>query len=180
VIVGVIGNTNLKKTAAILNKDEEEIVDFLRDVGRKLAEMGAEIAFVPQGALLELAMAYKENRGPKAIGVIPGADKIWGIEHLKEGLAVIDEEYNCGDWFRQAYTLLSICDILLVTSLGAGTLLELGFLKYLYKFSKTKKRVVVFTNYLREGKLPIEIEYDIKPLVRYVSNVEQMANEIVG
>lgn len=178
-IVGILGNSNLKKAAAIANKTEEEIADFYRDIGRKLAEMNAEIAMVPEGALLELAMGYKENGGGKIIGVVPRQDKIWGVKHLEEGIAAIDEEYDCGDWFRQPYELIKVSDALLIASLGTGVFGELTMLKYCYKFSKIERKTIVFTNYLREGKLPAEIEYDIKPLVRYVSTVDEMEKELL-
>lgn len=179
-IVGIIGNSNLKKMASLAGKSEEETVDFLRDIGRKLAEMNVEIALVPEGALLELVMAYKENNGPKAIGVIPRQDKIWGCKHLEEGIAAMDEEYDCGDWFKQPYSLLEISDIMLCLSLGTGCFEEFVFHKFCYKFLKWDKKAIVFTNYLREGKLPIEIEYDIMPLVKYVSNMDEMEKALSG
>jgi hypothetical protein len=172
-LVSVLGSSDFKKIARLQGKKESAVRGLYASVGEALAKKGANLLVTPDKGIVEVVKAYKKAGGRKVVGIVPRADDVWGIEHLKPHLKHVDEELNPRDWFTTPYYLVQMPDYVVCLNITTGVFGELAFVKWLHKFNKLKpKRVISFSRF------PKEVEYDIKPVVRYVSTVDQMVREL--
>jgi hypothetical protein len=173
-LVSVLGSTDFEKIAKLSGKKKEGVKRLYADVGEALARAGVELLIVPDAALLVVADSYKKAGGKKVIGVVPRQDRIWGIKHLEPNLRCLDEEISDADWLDVPYLTVSKPDKVVCVTVSSGVLCELAYVKWLKKFGLAKKKVIVFKNFLRSGRLPAELEADIGDLVTYVDSTEAM------
>jgi len=66
-------------------------------------------------------------------------------------------------------------DVCICAGLSAGTLSELAYIKWNYKLKRGKlKKLIAVKELLRDGKLPPEIEVDVKKILVYSKKVEEL------
>jgi hypothetical protein len=173
-LVSVIGSTNLEKVAMLSGKSLQELLDIYASVGKRLAELGAELLVVPDEGIVEVAKAYRAAHGPKVIGLVPRLDKVWGIKHILPYIGYVDEEISDIVWVDIPYEIVARPDYVIMLSRSTGVFAELAFVKWLYEAGKwrEKKKVICFQ------KLPKEIEYDIEPIIHYVKTVDEMGLQL--
>jgi len=144
--IGIIGPSKIK--------DKETISKLVKIV----AELGCEIVVTPDNDSSSefFAKEYLDKGGKKVYSVVPLDDKEFGYCWVNLELG---EKINCGTWRNQPEKLNEETDVLLCVGYSVGVLAEIAYTKWF------RKKPVYIVNELVSGKLPEEIELDI----RYVS-----------
>jgi len=163
---GIIGNANKKKLSDLVGITWDEVLLVYEGVGKALAEKGHAILMVPEGAMLAVARAYKRAGGKEFVGLVPSADTEWGCEHVNA--TECDRTIDGFTWVEAPYQLVKNADAFIELGFGTGTCMELNFVKYNNRFLGENKKVIVVKELLRNGRLPVEVEYDLKDTIDYV------------
>jgi len=171
--VSILGS-KIEKVIKHTNLTREELRNLIKEIALFL--LNNEIVIVPdKGIPLEIAKIYKKNKGKKVIGLVPLEDRRYGIEHIKDYLPFVDEKVNLRDWYNVNGEIAGYSDYCIVVGLSPGVIIELGFLKYQYKYLKKKTKVFVFKNTISR-KLHKEIEEEVP--ITYISSVDELRKEI--
>ena len=174
--IGVIGPTNLQK----LNKLTQKPVDFFlrkaKKIGKILAENGAELwVNSDKGMLVGVTRAYKKNNGQRLVVLYPGKGEPWPNKHAKPYIRYADEMRKERNWFWSNYNVVALPDICICVGLSAGTLSELAYIKWNHRLKRgSLKKLIVIKELLRGGRLPPEIEFDIKEILIYINKSEEL------
>lgn len=167
--ISIIGPATISKVEKYSGfKDLDKLID---DVGKLLAEKNVEIVITPdKGIACEIARAYKKYGGKKVLGFIPDKDTRFGIAHM-QNLDLVDEKIETHDWWDVAGEIVGMGDICICIGYTSGVFAELGLFKYLIKFHDYKTKVIIFKKTV-SGRLPIELEDEIKPI--YINSIKEL------
>ena len=174
--IGVIGPTNLQKLTKITLKPINFFLERARKIGKILAESGTELWInSDKGMLVGVARGYKENNGKKLVILWPRKAEPWPNKHAKPYIKHADKIRREPNWFWTNYNVVALPDICLCVGLSAGTLSELAYIKWNYQLKKGRlKKLIAIKELLRGGKFPPEIEFDIKGILTYINEVEDL------
>lgn len=166
--IGLIGPSKFEK----VNVKKEKIDKILEFIGKNIASHGHEIVLTPSPGLpYETANYYKKYDGKKIIGIVPMDDIEFGIRHIRENLAILNERVNGGTWYSNPMRLIQNSDIMICLGLSGGTFIEIGMIKYAIKFKNSNIKLLVIKEL---AKLPEVLEKELKGRVFYVSASEIM------
>mgnify|MGYP001616960450 CR=1 FL=1 len=176
--VGIIGPTNIPKLSKLTKKPAGFYLQKAREIGEILAKIGCELwVNSDKGKAANIARAYKKSGGRKLVILYPAKGEPWPNEHTKPYKKNADEFRKEPDWFWTNYNVISLPDVCICTGLSAGTLSELAYIKWNYKFKRGKlKKLITVRELLRDKKLPPEIEVDVKKILVYFKKVEELKN----
>ena len=176
--VSILGAGDISNVHRYSGTSKDELKKLVEDLGKFLARKNVEIVIVPaKGIPYEVAKIYKENKGKKVIGLFPKEDKRYGIMHIKDYLHIMDEGINIGNWYDLNGEIAGYGDVAICIGMSGGAMCDICMLKYHHKYLKNKTKLIIFKNTISDGKLPKEIEEDIKYL-DYVKKVEELDNFI--
>lgn len=174
--IGIIGPTNLQKLSELTLKPADFFLKKAEKIGRILAEEGVELwTNSDKGMLVKVARAYKKNNGRKLVVLWPKRAEPWPTEHAKPYIRYADEIRQEPNWFWSNYNVVALPEVCICLGLSAGTLSELAYIKWNYQLKRGNlKKLIAIKELLRGGKLPLEIEFDIKGILIYVDKVEKL------
>jgi len=177
---GVIGPTNLEKLSKITGKPTEFFLDRTGKIGKILAEANYELwVNSDEGLTFNTAKLYKGNKGKKLVILFPSEGAPWPKDHVRPHKDLADQIENTKNWFWSNYNVVSVPDICVCVGLSAGTLSELAYIKWNCQLERGNlKKLFAVRELLREGKLPPEIEQDIKEVLVYVDKVENLQQKL--
>ena len=133
--ISLLGPGDLTKILRFTKLSEQELKKLVEDIGKIIAEKGHEIVIIPnKGIPIEIAKAYKKNKGKKVYGIVPTKDKDFGIKHIEPYLQFIDEKIEVGTWYETASKIASSGEICLVVGLSPGVMRALAVLKFHKKY----------------------------------------------
>ncbi|MBM3251138.1 MAG: hypothetical protein FJZ07_02815 [Candidatus Nealsonbacteria bacterium] len=176
--VGIIGPTNIKKLSKLTNRSIDFFVERAEEVGKILAELGCELwVNGDKGMAYNVALSYKRNNGKKVVVLYPKKGIPWPKEHVDPYIKNMDKIRKEPNWFWANYNVTAIPDICICVGLSAGTLCELAYIKWNCKLRRGNlKKLIAIKELMRDGKLPPEIEVDIKKVLIYINRAEDLEN----
>ena len=174
--VGIIGPTNIPKLSKLMGKPQEFFLEKSKIIGKILAETDCELwVNSDKGMLVAIARAYKDFGGKKLVILYPDKGEPWPKEHSKPYIKNADEIRKELNWFWSNYNVTALPDLCICVGLSAGTLSELAYIKWNYQLKcGNLKKLIGIKELLRDGKLPAEIEVDIKDIVQYIDKTEDL------
>lgn len=174
--VGIIGPTNIPKLSKLTGKSQNFLLEKAQLVGRILAEENCELWInSDKGMLVAIGRAYKKSNGKKLVVLYPNKGEPWPKEHAKPYLKNADEIRKEPNWFWSNYNVTALPDLCICVGLSAGTLSELAYIKWNHQLKCGKlKKLIGIKELLRNGRLPAEIEVDIKDIIQYVEKTEDL------
>lgn len=174
--IGIIGPTNIQKLSELTLKPVDFFLRKAEKIGKILAENGAELWINgDKGMLVGIARAYRKNNGKKLVILWPQRPEPWPSEHTRPYIKYADEIRKEPNWFWSNYNVVALPDICICVGLSAGALSELAYIKWNYQFKiGNLKKLIAIKELLRGGKLPPEIEFDIKGIITYINQVEEL------
>ncbi len=159
--IAVLGPGNIELISKHSQLSEEEVNNFIKDFGKFLAENGFEIIIaVDRGIPYEVAKVYKKNKGRKVYGVLPKSHEKYQEgkeEAIKSYLEVVDEKIKVDSWYHLNGEIASFGDIAVSFGLSCGTMADIVFLYFHYKYLNGKTRLLMYLPSM-SSKLPKEIE----------------------
>lgn len=174
--VGIIGPTNIPKLSKLTGKPQEFFLEKAKLIGKILTEADCELwVNSDKGMLVAIGRAYKDFGGKKLVVLYPDKGEPWPKEHTKPYIKNADEIRKEPNWFWSNYNVTALPDLCICVGLSAGTLSELAYIKWNYQLKcGNLKQLIGIKELLRDGRLPLEIEVDIKDMVRYVEKTEDL------
>lgn len=174
--VGIIGPTNIPKLSKLTDKSQDFFLEKARLVGKILAETNCELWInSDKGMLVAVGRAYKKFGGKKLVVLYPSKGEPWPKEHAKPYIKYADELRKERNWFWSNYNVIALPDLCVCVGLSTGTLSELAYIKWNHQLKcGNLKKLIGIRELLRGNKLPSEVEYDIKAIVRYVKKTEDL------
>jgi len=171
--IGIIGPTNILKLSKLTKKPVGFYLQKAEEIGKILSEMNCELWVNSDKGMAEnVAQSYKRHNGKKLVVLYPQKGEPWPNKHAKPYIKYADKLRKEPNWFWANYNIVSMPDICLCVGLSAGTLSELAYIKWNCQFKKNRpKKLVVIKELIRGGKLPPEIEVDVKDVLVYIKNV---------
>jgi hypothetical protein len=131
----------------------------LKSAGEAIARGGHELLFIPGKASATIAKAYKAAGGKRTIAFFPKRGD-FGTKHIDEYAPLADERITNVSWPEADCEITKRADVVVVLGIDAGTLIELGFVKYNYKFFRKPKKLVIVGGV----KLPLVLEECFKEI----------------
>jgi len=174
--VGIIGPTNLPKLSKLTRKPIKFFLEKAQFIGQILAEKDCELWInSDKGMLVAIGRAYKRSGGKKLIILYPAKGEPWPKEHTKPYIKNNDELRSEKNWFWSNYNVTAIPELCLCVGLSAGGLSELAYIKWNHKLKRGNlKKLIAIKELLRGGKIPLEIEYDIKNILKYIPKTKDL------
>ena len=174
--VGIIGPTNIPKLSKLTGKSQEFLLGKAKIIGKILAEESCELWInSDKGMLVAIGRAYKDYGGKKLVILYPDKGEPWPKEHTKPYIKNADEIRKEPNWFCSNYNVTALPDLCICVGLSAGTLSELAYIKWNYQLKcGNLKKLIGIQELIRGGKLPLEIEDDIKDIVQYIKKTEDL------
>ena len=174
--VGIIGPTNIPKLSKLTGKSQDFLLEKAQLIGRILAEANCELWInSDKGMLVAIGRAYKKFNGKKLVVLYPAKGEPWPKEHTKPYIKHADEPRKEPNWFWSNYNVTALPDLCVCVGLSAGTLSELAYIKWNHQLKcGNLKKLIGIQELLRDGKLPPEIEDDIKTIVQYIKKTEDL------
>ena len=174
--VGIIGPANIQKISKLTGKPADFFLDRGDKIGKILAESGCELwVNSDKGMLAKIARSYKKNNGKKLVILYPEKGEPWPKDHAEPYRKHADEIRKEPNWFWSNYNVVSMPDVCICAGLSAGGLSELAYIKWNYSLKcGNLKRLIAIKELLRGGKLPPEIEYDIREILIYINKTEEL------
>lgn len=174
--VGIIGPTNILKLSKLTGKPKDFFLEKAQLIGKTLAETNCELWInSDKGMLVAIGRAYKKFGGKKVVVLYPAKGEPWPKEHAKPYIKYCDELRKERNWFWSNYNVTALPDVCICVGLSAGTLSELAYIKWNYQLKcGNLKRLIGIKELLRGGRLPPEIEVDIKEIVQYIETTENL------
>jgi len=178
--VGIIGPTNIPKLSKLMKKPISFFLEKARIIGKILAEKDCELWInSDKGMLAAIGRAYKKFGGKKCVVLYPKKGEPWPKDHTFPYIKFADEIKKEPNWFWSNYNVIAIPDICICVGLGAGVLSELAYIKWNWQLKCGRlKKLITIKELLREGKLPPEIEFDIKEILEYIEKVEDLKDHL--
>ncbi len=174
--ISILGTGDLTKIPRFTKISEKELKKFITDLGKLIAQKGHELVIIPdRGIPIEVAKAYKQNKGKKLYGIVPRKDKKFGTKHIRPYLNLIDESIEVDSWYDANGEIAASGDVCIVIGMSPGIMAEIALLKYHYRYFKSKTRLVIFRNTI-SSPIPKEIEEEIS--ITYINSVEELENII--
>lgn len=169
--VGIIGPTNISKLSKITGKSKDFFLKKAQIIGQILAEKSCELWInSDKGMLVAIARAYRNSGGKKCVILYPGKGEPWSNEHAKPYIKYAHEFRKERNWFWSNYNVVALPDICIYVGHSAGGLSELAYIKWNLQLKcGNLKKLIVIKELVRDKKLPLEIEADIKDIVQYVN-----------
>jgi predicted Rossmann-fold nucleotide-binding protein len=170
----------ISKHSKLKEKDVSEIIERF---GKFLAENNFEIIIaVDRGFPYEVAKVYKKYKGKKVYGVNPQShEKYDKQEAIKPYMDVIDEEIKVASWYHLNGEIASLSDVAVAFGLSCGTLADIVFLYFHYKYLKSKTRLIMYLPSM-SSKLHSEIEESLSikgKKFEYVNSLEELENKLL-
>ena len=174
--VGIIGPTNIPKLSKLMGKSQDFLLEKAQLVGKILAEKNCELWInSDKGMLVAIGRAYKDFGGKKLVILCPDKGEPWPKKHTKPYMKNADELRKEPNWFWSNYNVTALPDLCICVGLSAGTLSELAYIKWNHQLKcGNLKKLIAIQELIRSGKLPVEIEDDIKDIVQYIKKTEDL------
>lgn len=178
--IGIIGPTNILKLSKLTKKPTEFFLNKAKIVGKILAEKNYEIWLnSDKGMLAAIGRSYKKFGGKKCVVLYPEKGEPWPKDHAIPYVKFADKIKKEKNWFWTNYNVVTIPEICICVGLGAGVLSELAYIKWNCQLKRGNlKKLIVIKELIRNGKLPPEIEFDVKEIVEYIEKTEDLKNLI--
>ena len=162
---------------------KKDIEEFIQKLGRFLAENDFEIVIaVDRGIPYEVAKVYKKHNGKKVYGVNPQShEKYDKVEAIKPFLDVIDEEIKVASWYHLNGEIASFSDVAVVFGLSCGTMADIVFLYFHYKYLKSDTKLIMYLPSM-SSKLHPEIEECLSvkgKKFNYVNSIEELEKKLL-
>lgn len=174
--VGIIGPTNIPKLSKLTGKSQDFFLEKAQLIGKILAEANCELWInSDKGMLVAIGRAYKKFEGKKLVVLYPVKGEPWPKEHTKPYVKNADELRKELNWFWSNYNVTALPDLCVCVGLSAGTLSELAYIKWNCRLKcGNLKKLIAIQELIRDERLPLEIEDDIKPIVQYIKKTEDL------
>lgn len=178
--VGIIGPTNISKLSKVTRKPKDFFLKRAQIIGQIIAENNCELLInSDQGMLVAIGRAYRNAGGKKCIVLYPNKGEPWPKEHAEPYVKYAHELRKEKNWFWSNYNVTALPDICVYVGHSAGGLSELAYIKWNRQLKcGNLKKLIVIKELVRDGKLPLEIEADIKDIVQYVNKAEDLKNAL--
>jgi len=170
--IGIIGPTDLKRTARIIGIPLQKYVEAIQRIGGLLASTHNIVIIPDRGedglsTSVLVADIYRQHssRG-RVTGVVPDE---WRWGSLRLDLTLCDAIERCATWANAAMRIVELSDILIVLGISAGTMMEICWGKWI------KKPFVILDDYVSE--IPLEIGEELRIL--HVSNLSELQSTIL-
>jgi hypothetical protein len=174
--VGIIGPTNIPKLSKLTGKSQDFLLEKAQLIGKTLAGTDCELWInSDKGMLVAIGRAYKKFGGKKLVVLYPTEGEPWPKEHTKPYIKHADELRKEPNWFWSNYNVTALPDLCVCVGLSAGTLSELAYIKWNHQLKcGNLKKLIAIQELLRDAKLPLEIEDDIKTVIQYIKKAEDL------
>lgn len=174
--IGIIGPTNIPKLSRITGKPVRFYINKAKEMGKILATINCELWInSDKGMAQKISVSYKKNGGKRLVVLYPQKGEPWPNKHAKPHTKRADIIRKEPNWFWTNYNVTAFPDFCICAGLSAGTLSELAYIKWNYQLKCGKlKKLIAIKELLREDKLPLEIEVDIKNILVYLPKTENL------
>lgn len=181
--VAILGPGNIELISKYTDLSEEDIKKFIHDFGKFLAENDFEIVIaVDRGIPYEVAKVYKTHDGKKVYGVNPQShEKYDKQEQIKPFMDVVDEEIKVSSWYHLNGEIASFSDIAVAFGLSCGTMADIVFLYFHYKYLKSETKLLMYLPSM-SGKLHPEIEESLSVKGKkfdYVGSIGELKKKLL-
>jgi hypothetical protein len=132
-IIGVLGPSNITRTAGAADIDPDRLVAAAHAVGARIAEHGWAMIVVPDRGVAVSAMdGYLAAGGTRLIGLCPasGVCEPAATESIRMQRARCHELRDDLTWYEQHHTIGVISDAMITIGLSCGTVAELAWTKW--------------------------------------------------
>lgn len=125
--------------------------------------------------LAAIGRAYKKFGGKKCVILYPEKGEPWPKDHAFPYIKFADEIKKEPNWFWSNYNVTAIPDICICVGLGAGVLSELAYIKWNQQLKcGNLKKLIAIKELIRNNRIPLEIEIDIKNIIQYIKRTEDL------
>ena len=158
--VGVIGPTDIHRTAAAAGLDPVACERAAAEAGAQLAQKGYELVVVPdRGVGLLAAEAYRAACGRRLIGIVPrgGTPGQAAANHCDQHRYLCDEVVDDLDWTEQHERICKLSGVLLCIGLSCGTISEIAWTKWV-----GNTPVIVLRSLISAVPPEVEAETDLR------------------
>lgn len=171
--VGIIGPTNMKKLSKLTGKSEKFLLAKAETVGQILAARDCELWVNSDGGMVSaVAHAYKKAGGKQLVMLYPEKGEPWPNKHARPHIRHADKLKKLPNWFWTNYQVVSSPDVCVCVGLSSGTLSELAYIKWNRQFNRGHlEYLVVLQELIRGGRIPPEIEVELKDIIIYCKSV---------
>jgi len=148
--IGLIGPANIKRVCDAVDIGEEEYYSIVRAIAEKVAKAEHEILIIPakRSGVEFFAEVYRDEDGPKIIGIMPETDDEKSLLNKQ----ACDEIINCSSACEMNLTMLKNCDMIICIGYGPESIAIICSTKVV-QFEK-----VYVIKELISKKLPDELE----------------------
>lgn len=170
--VSILGPTNIEKFSKIVGISLEETKKISKELGKIIAKSNHEIVVVfnYSGMLRLIGDSYKENEGEKLTMLYTENDYDWDVNCYMDNLKEANNKIRKQSWHDMLLSLIKDSDVVVCAGLSAGGLVELGYMKWNKQEGKGKvKTLIGIKEFLRDGKFPPEIEFDLRDIIKICS-----------
>jgi len=177
--ISIVGPTNIKKFCAITGRSMKEIEPKANEIGKIIAEGNHQLVaiFNYSGMIKLVGDSYKKHGGKLEMFYTEN-DSDWDTEIYMKYLEEADIKTKKDSWHNMLLSLVKDSDIVLCLGLAAGTLAELGYMKWNYQEHKgSVKALIGIKEFLRNGEFPPEISFDMSRLIT-ISSVDELKNTL--
>lgn len=175
--IGIIGPTNMGKLIHLMKKSRGFFLQGAEAIGRALAQLDCELWVNSDGGMINyIARSYQRHGGKRLVMLYPKKGEPWPNTHTKVHLRHADALSPQRDWFWANYAVVTIPDVCVCVGLSAGTLSELAYMKWNCQFSQgNTKLLIAIQELIRRGRLPLEIEIEVRHILTYVKKANGLA-----
>jgi predicted Rossmann-fold nucleotide-binding protein len=162
-VVAVVGPSDTKSCAAIIECEEEGILVLAEEAGRYVAAQGLGMVAVPyKGVGKYASKGYTQSGGRELCRVLPrGVDSEIAAH----------ETVSVESWREQPEALVSRADVMVVVGISAGTLIEMCITKRYGKYP-----IWVFQRTF--SCIPREVEQDLN--IKYLESLLELEKMLRG
>jgi len=181
--VAILGPGEISIISKYSKAKEKEVKEFIEEFGKWLAGQDIELIIaVDRGIAFEIAKVYKKNNGKKVYGVNPQSHEKYNKEEaIKPFMEVVDEEIKVSSWYHLNGEIASFSDISVSLGLSCGTMADIVFLYFHYKYLGCKTKLLMYLPFM-SSELPPEVEQGLSIKGRkfeYVSSISELKEKIL-
>jgi len=132
-IIGVLGPSNIPRTAGAADIDPARLVSAAEEIGKRIAQNGWAMIVVPDRGVAVSAMdGYLAAGGTRLIGLCPasGVCEPAATESISLQRARCHELRDDLTWYEQHHTIGVMSDAMVTIGLSCGTVSELAWTKW--------------------------------------------------